>query len=141
MRADGRDAQFVSATLFGANLTQGHFERANFRGANLAGANLAATGLAGADFTGASLAHTNIASTDLSQARGLTQEQVDQACGGPSTRLPAGLVAKTCRPGVGNVIVLHSIAPSTPARPATSSSWAFPSDWGSPLVLRSSPRP
>ena len=72
------------------------------------GANLAATSLAGADFTGANLAHANIASTDLSQARGLTQPQIDEACGGPSTRLPTGLVAKTCRPGVGNVIVLHS---------------------------------
>ena len=97
--------------LWGADLTQGHFERANFKSANLIGANLAAAALAGADFTGANLAHANIASTDLSQTRGLTQAQIDEACGGPSTRLPAGLVAKTCRPGAGNVIVLHSITP------------------------------
>jgi uncharacterized protein YjbI with pentapeptide repeats len=111
VRVNARDAQFVGATLFGANLTQGHFERASFRTANLVGANLAGASLAGTDFTGANFAHTNIAASDLSQARGLTQDQIDQACGGPSTRLPAGLVAKTCKPGAGNVIVLHSMTP------------------------------
>jgi uncharacterized protein YjbI with pentapeptide repeats len=111
VRVNARDAQFVGATLFGANLTQGHFEHASFKAANLVGANLAGASLVGTDFTGANFAHTNIASSDLSQARGLTQDQIDQACGGPSTRLPAGLVAKTCKPGVGNVIVLHTTTP------------------------------
>ncbi|MEJ0066060.1 MAG: pentapeptide repeat-containing protein [Caulobacteraceae bacterium] len=41
--------------------------------------------------------------------QGLDPDQIDQACGGPSTRLPAGLVAKPCKPG--NVIVLHSTTP------------------------------
>ena len=40
-----------------------------------------------------------------------TVAQIDQACGGPSTRLPGGLVAKTCTAGVGNVIILRSITP------------------------------
>jgi uncharacterized protein YjbI with pentapeptide repeats len=111
VRVIARDAQFAGAALFGANLSQGHFEHANFRNANLIGANLAGAIFAGADFTAANFAHANIAITDLSQARGLTQAQIDQACGGPSTRLPAGLVAKSCRPGVGNVIILRSTTP------------------------------
>ena len=67
--------------LFGANLTQGHFERASFKTANLVGANLAGASLAGTDFTGANFAHTNIVGADLSQARGLNQAQIDLACG------------------------------------------------------------
>jgi uncharacterized protein YjbI with pentapeptide repeats len=117
VRVSARDAQFVGATLFGANLSQGHFERANFKSANLVGANLAGASVAGTDFTGANFAHANIAASDLSQAKGLTQDQIDQACGGPSTRLPAGLVARTCKPGVGNVIVLHATTPTHAGAP------------------------
>jgi uncharacterized protein YjbI with pentapeptide repeats len=110
-RVTARDAQFAGATLFGANLSQGHFEHANFRNANLIGVNLAGADLAGADVTAANFAHANIASSDLSQARGLTQAQLDVACGGPSTRLPPGLVARACKAGIGNVIILRSTPP------------------------------
>jgi uncharacterized protein YjbI with pentapeptide repeats len=117
VRAIAHDAQFAGAVLFGANLSQGHFERANFKGANLIGADLAASGFAGADFTTANFAHTNIVGADLSQAKGLNQAQIDMACGGPSTRLPAGLIARICRPGVGSVLILRSSTPIHPSAP------------------------
>jgi hypothetical protein len=37
------------------------------------------------------------AGVDLSTARNLTQDQVDEACMQPGTRLPAGLVLHSCR--------------------------------------------
>ena len=72
------------------------FRRATFRGADLAGANLAHAILDGADMTGADLPITSIKGTDLSHAIGLTQRQLDEACGDAETKAPAGLQVKTC---------------------------------------------
>lgn len=72
------------------------FRGATFRGADLAGANLAHAILDGADLTGADLTITSIKGTDLSRAIGLTQRQLDEACGDVDTKPPAGLQVKTC---------------------------------------------
>ena len=50
----------------------------------------------GADFKDAELHHAVIAGVDLSHARGLTQDQVDDACGDARTRLPKGLTLHAC---------------------------------------------
>jgi uncharacterized protein YjbI with pentapeptide repeats len=47
--------------------------------------------LEGADLTGAYLYLTRLAGANLSQARGLKQEQLDLACGSNETKLPPGL--------------------------------------------------
>ena len=39
---------------------------------------------------------TNLAGADLSGATGLTQKQLDQACGDKETKLPEGLTIKPC---------------------------------------------
>ena len=44
----------------------------------------------------AELHRTVIAGVDLSHARGLTQEQVDEACADSKTRLPSGFTARSC---------------------------------------------
>ena len=72
------------------------FRHATFRGADLAGANLAHAILDGADLTGADLTITSIKGTDLTHAIGLTQRQLDEACGDAETKPPAGLQVKTC---------------------------------------------
>jgi uncharacterized protein YjbI with pentapeptide repeats len=72
------------------------FRGATFRGADLAGANLAHAILDGADLTGADLTITSIKGTDLTHAIGLTQRQLDEACGDADTKAPAGLQVKTC---------------------------------------------
>ena len=72
------------------------FRGATFRGADLAGANLAHAILDGADLTGADLTITSIKGTDLTHAIGLTQRQLDEACGDADTKPPAGLQVKTC---------------------------------------------
>lgn len=108
VRVNAREALFVGASMFGANLSEGHFERASFKGAGLIAANLTGSFFAGADFTGANLAHANLAGADLSAVKGLSQAQIDEACSGAGTRLPSGIVPKSCRSTGPNVIILHS---------------------------------
>ena len=57
------------------------------------------------------LATSDIGGADLSAARGLTQAQLDDACANAATRLPPGLVGRSCRVGA-SVVVLHA-----PVRP------------------------
>jgi uncharacterized protein YjbI with pentapeptide repeats len=72
------------------------FSGASFRDTDLAGANLAHAKLDDADFTNADLSITSFKGTDLSHARGLTQKQLDQACGDANTKPPFGLRIRTC---------------------------------------------
>jgi uncharacterized protein YjbI with pentapeptide repeats len=72
------------------------FKGASFRGADLAGANLAHAILDGADLTGADLTITSIKGTDLRRTKGLTQRQLDEACGDAETKAPAGLKVSIC---------------------------------------------
>jgi uncharacterized protein YjbI with pentapeptide repeats len=49
-----------------------------------------------ADFTGATLKLTILNGTVLTDAKGLTQDQLDTACGNGDTRLPNGLTVEVC---------------------------------------------
>jgi uncharacterized protein YjbI with pentapeptide repeats len=73
-----------------------NFSNATFRGTDLSAANLAHATVDGADFTGAVMDITSIKGTDLSHAKGLTQKQLDQACGDADTKAPAGLKVHRC---------------------------------------------
>lgn len=116
-RISARGASFASAELqradfSGADLTDADFEkselgRANFKGATITGTNFSSANLARAefhdavfegpiDFTGAFTFITRFDGLDLSQATGLTQLQLDQACGTAETKVPEGLA-----PGAG----------------------------------------
>ena len=53
--------------------------------------------LSGADLTGAKTSITSFLGTDLSHVKGLTQAQLDVACGDSKTKLPPGLTIHTCR--------------------------------------------
>ena len=89
-------ANFAGAKLFLMCMSYADFRGASFRGTDLSGANLAHAKLDGADFSGARLTITSFKGTDLSRAKGLTQKQLDQACGDAATISPAGLHVKTC---------------------------------------------
>jgi len=84
---DLRDADAYGAVLTGADLTGADLSHASFVGAYLAGA----------DLKGARLDGTNLSGAELQHARGLTQVQLDHACGDPSTRLPPGFHIPACR--------------------------------------------
>jgi len=89
-------ADFDNTKLVVACMSKANFRGATFRGADLSGANLADSKLDDADLTGAILTITSIKGTDFSRAKGLTQAQLDSACGDAKTRLPAGLTVHVC---------------------------------------------
>lgn len=89
-------ADFSGARLFLMCMSFADFRGASFRDADLSGANLAHAKLDGADLSGAKLTITSIKGTDLSRAKGVTQHQLDQACGDADTRVSPGLRVKTC---------------------------------------------
>ena len=89
-------ADFDGAKLVLMCMSYADFRGATFRNTDLAGANLAHARLDGADFSGAVLTITSIKGTDLTLVRGLTQAQLDQACGDAATRVAPGLHVKTC---------------------------------------------
>ena len=97
----------VGCNLAGADLTNtcvkdhdlhgANFTGVSFRGAELSGANLAGAKLDGADLTGAKTSITSFLGTDLTHVKGLTQKQLDVACGDATTKLPPGLRIHTCK--------------------------------------------
>ena len=89
-------ADFDHARLILMCMSFANFKGATFRGADLSGANLAHANLDGADLTGALMTITSIKGTDLTRVKGLTQSQLDAACGDAETKAPAGLQVKTC---------------------------------------------
>jgi uncharacterized protein YjbI with pentapeptide repeats len=90
------------ANFDGANATLmcmsfANFTNASFRGTELSGANLAGAKMDGADLTGAKTSITSFLGTDLTKVKGLTQAQLNVACGDAKTKLPPGLKVHTCR--------------------------------------------
>lgn len=89
-------ARFDNVTAHYMCMSFANFREVSFRNADLTGANLGHSDLNGADLSGATLDIVNLKGADLSSARGLTQAQLDTACADNETKLPAGLVAKSC---------------------------------------------
>jgi len=97
-RADFTGADFTGAAMQKAELGRALLNDAVLDGADLAKAEIAravfaGASLKGADLTGAYTYLTHFEATDLSEAKGLTQMQLDVACGDAKTVLPAGLAA------------------------------------------------
>ena len=90
----GADFDGANATLMCMSFA--NFENASFRGTELSGANLAGAKMDGADLTGAKTSITSFLGTDLTKVKGLTQKQLDVACGDAKTKLPPGLRVHTC---------------------------------------------
>ncbi|WP_168076700.1 pentapeptide repeat-containing protein [Caulobacter sp. SSI4214] len=84
---DLRDVNAYGAVLTGASFAHADLTNASFVGAYLQGANFAGARLAGVNFSGA----------EMDRAIGLTQGQLNQACGDGSTALPRGLSLPRCR--------------------------------------------
>ena len=68
----------------------------NFAGADLTHASFVGSFLEGANLSGARLDGTNFSGAELGRARGLTQGQLDRACGDGQTELPRGLRIPRC---------------------------------------------
>ena len=76
----------------GCNLFQADFASADLTHSSFVGAFLQ-----GANFSGAKLVGTNFSGAEMDRASGLTQHQLDEACGDSSTKLPAALHLPACR--------------------------------------------
>jgi uncharacterized protein YjbI with pentapeptide repeats len=87
---------FAGADLRDVEAYGAVFTNANFARANLTNASFVGTYLHGANFSGANLDGTNFSGAELGRARGLTQAQLDRACGDEATELPRGLRLKAC---------------------------------------------
>jgi len=87
---------FAGADLRDVEAYGGVFTGASFARANLSHASFVGTYLQGADFRGAILQGANFSGAEMDGARGLTQAQLNQACGDPSTHLPRGLRIPAC---------------------------------------------
>jgi uncharacterized protein YjbI with pentapeptide repeats len=72
------------------------FTSVNFAGANLTNASFVGTYLEGANFRGATLTGVNFSGAEMNRAVGLTQRQLDGACGDATTTLPQGLRIPSC---------------------------------------------
>jgi uncharacterized protein YjbI with pentapeptide repeats len=88
---------FARADLSLANMYGVRATGANFSRANLAQAVLVGGYFSGSNFSGANLTGTNISGAELAGAHGLTQRQLNTACGDAETTLPRGLTVATCR--------------------------------------------
>jgi uncharacterized protein YjbI with pentapeptide repeats len=94
--ADLQGAHLARANLRDADLQKAHLNRANLQEAVLRGTDLQEAILVGADVQKADLTGANLSGSYLSKTEGLTQEQLDDACGDENTTLPEGLTIKTC---------------------------------------------
>jgi uncharacterized protein YjbI with pentapeptide repeats len=85
----GGDLRDVNA--YGAVLTG-----VSFAGTNLTNASFVGAYLEGANFRGATLAGVNFSGAEMERAVGLTQGQLNEACGDGATTLPRGLRLRPC---------------------------------------------
>lgn len=90
------DMNLKGANLSVANLFGARFNRADFSHANFEHVTAVGTYFGSSTFTGANLTGANFSGADLTLVKGLTQAQLDQACGDASTRLPKGKTIPNC---------------------------------------------
>lgn len=101
-----RQADLSLATADGARFHGANMSLTNFFGARLSSADLSDTNLegttfvgaylGGARFNGAVLNGANFSGAELEDAAGLTQSQLNTACGDATTTLPAGMTIPAC---------------------------------------------
>lgn len=88
---------FSGTDLRDVNAFGGLFSSASFARANLTNASFVGTYLEGANFSGANLSGANFSGAEMGSARGITQAQMDQACGDRSTIAPKGIRIPVCQ--------------------------------------------
>ncbi len=92
--ADG--SRFRGANLSLVNAFGGRFAHADFTNANLNHTQLIGGYFGYGRFAGATLNGANISGSDFTGVTGLTQAQLNAACGDAQTILPAGLSVPAC---------------------------------------------
>lgn len=88
---------FAGTDLRDVNAYGGVFSSASFAGANLTNSTWVGAYLEGSNFRGATLVGANFSGAEMRRVSGLTQGQLNHACGDEATVLPAGLHIPACR--------------------------------------------
>lgn len=88
--------RFSGSDLRDVEAYGGVFSSSNFNQADLTNASFVGAYLEGSSFAGATLAGTNFSGAQLARATGLSQSQLNRACGDASTTLPGGLRIPAC---------------------------------------------
>ena len=88
--------RFANADLRDVEAYGGVFSSSNFSGADLTNSSWVGAYLEGSSFSGATLTGANFSGAQLARATGLTQRQLNSACGDASTSLPAGVSIPAC---------------------------------------------
>ena len=73
------------------------FGNVNFAGADMTNATFVGSYLEGANFHGAKLGGANFSGAEMATAHGLSQSQLNAACGDEKTTLPHGLLIPACK--------------------------------------------
>jgi len=87
---------FAGADLRDVEAYGGVFTGSDFSGANLTNASFVGAYLQAANFRGAILDGVNFSGAEMDRASGLTQGQLNRACGDRATLLPPGLRIHPC---------------------------------------------
>lgn len=88
--------RFSNADLRDVEAFGGVFSSSSFAGANLTNASFVGAFLEGSNFSGATLTGANFSGAQMSRATGLSQRQLDGACGDGATVLPGALRIPAC---------------------------------------------
>jgi uncharacterized protein YjbI with pentapeptide repeats len=86
------NANLSVANLFGARVTGSSFRNTDLSSAVLVGSYFGSSNLSRANLSGA-----NLSGAEMANVTGLTQAQLNSACGDASTKLPAGLHIPQCQ--------------------------------------------
>jgi uncharacterized protein YjbI with pentapeptide repeats len=88
--------RFSNADLRDVEAYGGVFSGSSFNHANLTNASFVGAYLEGSSFAGATLDGANFSGAQMARATGLTQGQLNRACGDSSTTLPGSLSLPAC---------------------------------------------
>jgi uncharacterized protein YjbI with pentapeptide repeats len=92
------NAKLRNADLSNADLSNADLSFVDLSNAGLGSANLSNADLFLANLSNAKLRYAKLRYADLSEAKNLTQTQLDEACGNANTKLLEGLTLKLCSP-------------------------------------------
>ena len=85
------------ADLRDVNGYAGRYTGVDFSGADMTNASFVGAYLGGARFRGARLSGVNFSGAEMDKSSGLTQSQLNAACGDEKTTLPRGLRLPACK--------------------------------------------
>ncbi|RFB04643.1 pentapeptide repeat-containing protein [Parvularcula marina] len=91
-----RGGSLSGATMAGTRFDEARFERTDMRQADFSATSFRGAVLLNTKLHGSSLAAANLSGADLSTVLGLTQDQLNRACGDADTRLPEGYTIPSC---------------------------------------------